>query len=44
MSVLVEVVVCEFDLLEGDVVFHPLGAGGRRIGVDKISIKKNEEN
>ena len=34
MSVLVEIVVGEFNFLEGDVVFHPLGARHRGVGVD----------
>ena len=34
MSLLVHGVVGELDLLEGDVVLHPLGAGGRRVRVD----------
>ena len=34
MSVLVEIVVGEFNFLERDVVFHPLGARHRGVGVD----------
>ena len=37
MSVLVEVVVGEFDLLEGDVVLHPLRARRRRVRVDEVA-------
>jgi len=33
VSLLVHSVVGQFDFLEGDFVFHPLGAGGRRVRV-----------
>ena len=36
MAVLVQVVVGQLDLLEGDVVLHPLRAGRGRVGVDEI--------
>ena len=34
MSVLVQIVVGQFELVEGDHLFHPDGAGGRRVRVD----------
>ena len=35
MSILVEVVVGQFNLLEGDVVFHPLGPCGGWVTVNE---------
>lgn len=37
MSVLIEGVVGQLDLLEGDVVLHPLGSGGRRVWMNEKS-------
>ncbi len=36
VTVLVQVVIGKFDLLEGDVVFGPLSACRRRVRVDKV--------
>ena len=34
MSVLVQLIVGEFELIEGDHLFHPLGSFSRGVGVD----------
>ena len=34
MSVLIQLIVGEFELIEGDNLFHPLGSFGRGVGMD----------
>jgi hypothetical protein len=34
VSVVVELVICQFELVKADDLFHPVGAAGGRVGVD----------
>lgn len=44
MSMLIQVVVGQFDFLKGYFVLHPLRTGSRRILVYEISVKKYKQS